>query len=321
MNLRHLTVFYAVAKSGGINRAATQLGISQPAVSREVHALESALGMTLLERHSRGVRLTETGRILADYAQRLFTIEAQAEKVLSDLRSLHTGIIKLGGSMSLGNYFLPEVITAFHQKFPDIEVALEVNNTDAILDAIRTGRAEIGFVEGAVNEKEFQTNVFMHDELIVVASPAHPLNTGKPVAFSTLRKYDFIMREPGSGTRSVLVDWLERTGQQQPDFKLELGSPEAVKRAVQSGIELSMLSTLTVINELDKGTLVHIPLTDSSICRPLYRVTLWHKQLAPATRQFLSLVDEHTTAAPYLRRSKRLRPTNHAGGTKSRRKR
>lgn len=293
MNLRHLAVFHAIAETGGINRAAERLLVSQPAVSRQVHALESALGVTLLERHSRGVHLTEAGRILADYARRLFEIESQAGQVLADLRSLHTGVLKLGGSMSLGNYFLPEVIAAFNHDYPKIEVSLEVANTDTILNAVRQNSVDLGFVEGAFDKSQFESRIFMHDELIVIASPAHPFAGKGSMSFPRLCRQACIMREPGSGTRATLDRVLAQAGVEGHKFTLTLGSPEAVKRAVQADAGLAVASNLTVVNELADGSLVHIPLTGPSMRRALHRVTLPHKQLGPAAQPFLALVDDY----------------------------
>ncbi len=293
MNLHHLAVFHAVAETGGINRAAERLLISQPAVSRQVRTLEEALGITLLERHPRGVRLTAAGAILADYAHRLFELEAQAGQVLADLRSLRTGKLRLGGSMSLGNYFLPEVVAAFNRRHPEIEVLLEVANTDIILKAVRQNRVDLGFVEGAFDESLFEFDLFMHDALIVIASPAHPLAGKGPIPFSRLCRYACVMREPGSGTRATLDDMLKRAGVKKHAFNLTLGSPEAVKRAAQAGAGLAVASNLTVVNELADGSLVHIPIAAPPMRRSLYRVTLPHKQLGPTARAFLALVGDY----------------------------
>jgi DNA-binding transcriptional LysR family regulator len=293
MNLRHLAVFNAVAITGGINRAAERLMISQPAVSRQVQALEHALGVTLLERRPRGIRLTEAGEILADYARRLFEIEAQANEVFADLRSLRTGVLRLGGSMSLGNYFLPEVIAAFHHQYPEIRISLEVGNTYYILDMVRHNRVDIGFIEGDFDANEFNADLFMHDELIVIAHPGHPLAGQGPMPFSRLCQHGCVMREAGSGTRAALNNLLKHAGISDHPFNLTLGSPEAVKRTVQRGAGLAVASNLTVVNELESGALVHIPLSGPSAYRKLHRITLPHKQLAPAASPFLALTDDY----------------------------
>ena len=293
MNLRHLAVFHAVAETGGINRAAERLIISQPAVSRQIKALEDALGVKLLERLPRGVRLTEAGKILHDYARRLFEIEAQAAEVFADMRSLRTGVLRLGGSMSLGNYFLPEVIASFHAEHPNIRILLEVGNTDFILDAVRHNRVDVGFVEGEFDTSEFDSEQFMHDELIVIAPPEHPLVSQGPMPFHRLCEHSCVMREQGSGTRSALNALLQKAGIPDHPFNLTLGSPEAVKRAVQNGAGLAVASNLTVRNELANGTLAHIPLSGPSAQRALHRITLPHKQLAPAARPFMALVGDY----------------------------
>lgn len=293
INLHHLTIFNAVAETGGISRAAELLKISQPAISRQVQSLEQALGVDLLERLPRGIRLTEEGTILADYARRLFAIEAQASEVFSDLRSLRTGALRLGGSMSIGNYFLPEVIATFHHHYPKISISLEVGNTNYVLELMRKNRVDIGFIEGEFDDEEFDAELFMHDELIVIAAPSHPLAGQGPMPFERLCEYGCVMREPGSGTRSALNNLLMRKGITDHLFSLTLGSPEAVKRAVQGGAGLAVASNLTVVNELASGSLVHIPLLDTAPHRKLHRVCLPHKRLGLPARPFLTVVDEY----------------------------
>lgn len=292
MNLHHLAVFHAVAETGGINRASERLLVSQPAVSRQVRALEEALGVALLERLPRGVRLTDAGNTLADYARRLFALEEQAEAVLADLRSLRTGVLRVGGSMSLGNYFLPDVIAEFSNSHPGVEVSLEVGNTDIVLNAVKQNRVDIGFVEGAFDEQQFASETFMHDELIVIAPRNHQLIGKRRLSFSQLCRHACVMREPGSGTRATLDAILHQAGVQHA-FNLTLGSPEAVKRAVQSGAGLAVASSLTVVNELEAGRLVRLPIRGPRMLRALRRVTLPHKRLGPAARPFLKVVGVH----------------------------
>lgn len=293
MNLRHLAVFRAVAEAGSISRGAERLQVSQPAVSRELRALEDSLGLMLLERLPRGVRLTAAGEILADYARRLFAIEEQAQTVLADMRSVRRGVLRLGGSMSLGNYLLPGIVAEFHRCHPDVEVMLEVANTDIILNAVRENRVDIGFVEGSFDVEQFASELFMYDELVVIAPPEHPLAERGPVALAELGRYSCVMREAGSGTRSTLDRFLSLAGVSYA-FKLTLGSPEAVKRAVQAGAGLAVASYLTVINELEAGALVRIPLVSPSMRRPLHRVVLPHKVLGPAAHPFLELLRRET---------------------------
>lgn len=289
MNLHHLAVFHAVAETGGVNRGAERLLVSQPAVSRQLRALEESLGLTLFERLPRGVRLTEAGAILADYARRLFALEKQAQTVLADVRFLRRGVLRLGGSMSLGNYLLPAVVAEFHRRHPAVEVSLEVANSDVIVNAVRESRVDIGFVEGAFEEDQFAFELLMHDELIVIARPDHPLAGRGPVLLPELCRHSCVMRESGSGTRSTLDQILASVGVDHA-FNLTLGSPEAVKRAVQAGAGLAVVSYLTVISELEAGTLAHLPLAGAAMRRPLHRIMLPHKLPGPAAQPFLDLV-------------------------------
>lgn len=180
MNLRHLAVFYAVAETGSLSKAAERLYITQPAVSRQLKSLEDALGLVLLDREPRGVRLTEAGQVLADYAGRIFALSARARASMEEISSLKSGRLSLGASTTIGNYLLPPVLAHFRAMHPDMDIRLEIGNTDAIQRLLLEDRIDFGFSEGFVEHQELESRIFAHDELAIIAPADHPLAHGAP---------------------------------------------------------------------------------------------------------------------------------------------
>lgn len=289
MNLKHLAVFHAVAQAGSISGAAERLFVSQPVVSRQVRELEANLGLALLERMPRGVRLTEAGRMLAEYAGRMFALQHQAEALLKDLRGLRAGQLVLGASMTIGNYLLPPVLAAFQRKHPEVEVSLEVANSEVIHRRVLGDRVDIGFTEGLAEAGDLVGEVFMSDELVVVGSPDHPRADGPPVSVAELCGEPWVMRELGSGTRAVFEESLRERGL-EPSRVMSMGSPEAVKRAVLAGAGLAAVSSLTVSAELDAGLLARLPVSDLELTRALHRIRLPHREHGPALSAFMALL-------------------------------
>ncbi|MEK7214313.1 MAG: LysR family transcriptional regulator, partial [Chloroflexota bacterium] len=167
LNVHQLEVFRAVARLGNITRAAVELVISQPAVSEQVKELEIACGMPLLERLPRGVRLTQAGEVVYEYAERLFTAAEQLEQTLAELRSLLRGRLRLGASMTIGQYVLPAVMGAFGEQYPGVRLSLIVGNSSAIVARVVERELGLGFVGGAPTQTGLIVVPYLVDEIVV----------------------------------------------------------------------------------------------------------------------------------------------------------
>ncbi|BDI28264.1 LysR family transcriptional regulator [Capsulimonas corticalis] len=270
MNINHLAIFHAVAQEGGIGRGAERLHISQPAVSKQLQELERSLGAPLFDRLPRGVRLTGAGVILADYARRLFALEAEAEEALADLRGLERGTLAVGASMTIGSYLLPEVLARFHRRYPGIVVNLEIANTEEIQQRLLEGAMDLGFTEGFAEEDDLEATVFAKDAMVVIAPPNHPIRAEVPVSAERLCREPFVVREEGSGTRAVIARAFEERGLTiRP--AMSLGNIEAIKRAVAAGVGLAVVSSLTIALELETHRVAVVPVSDLAFTRPLHR--------------------------------------------------
>jgi DNA-binding transcriptional LysR family regulator len=286
MNRNHLALFHAVAKAGSISRGAVAIRVSQPAVSKQIGELENALGVRLLDRLPRGCELTEAGRILADYAHRWCSLEQDAKRAIEEYRGLKRGRLTVGASLTIGGYLLPGALAEFHRRYPDIELKIEIANTESIRRSLLDGVFELGLTEGPIESGELDSAVFFQDELVVIAPVGHALLKKKTAA--TVREIcrePFLLREEGSGTRAVVEQALRRKGLTVKPL-MSLASPEAIKNAVAAGLGIAVVSRLIIEQELRAGSLGVIPLKDLTIRRPLYRQCLCNRTPSPALLKF-----------------------------------
>jgi DNA-binding transcriptional LysR family regulator len=294
MNLNHLAIFQAAAEEGGISRGAARLHISQPAVSKQVRALERSLGVTLFDRVPKGVRLTEAGELLAGYARRLFAVESAAEHALGELRGLERGRLAVGASTTIGVYLLPEVLAAFHRRYPAVDVRLEIGNTDAIQEMLLANQLDVGLTEGFVEMEGLEARVFREDDLVAIAPPGHPLLARAGVTAAELCAEPLIVREAGSGTRAVVERAFAALGLVVRPA-MSLGSTEAIKRAVMAGAGVAVVSRLALAVEIESGRLEVVPVDSLPIPRSLHLLRAAHRHQGAATRAFLELLADFKT--------------------------
>jgi DNA-binding transcriptional LysR family regulator len=292
LNLNHLRIFRAVLDEGSITGAAAVLRISQPAVSRQLAEFEAALGTRLVDRLPRGIRPTAAGEILGERARRIFAEERAAEQDLGELLGLHRGRLAVGASTTIGNYLVPEVFGDFGAIHPGVTLDLEIDNTHAIQASVLDGRFDVGLTEGFADAEALDVEVFMHDEMVLIAGPeaaGGPLAGVGKLRSSELAALPFIAREEGSGSRDVIeAEFLEHGIDVKPAMRL--GSTEAIKHAVTRGLGVAMVSRLTVALECEVGRLREVPVVDLVIRRALHRLTLRGKQPSPAATEFLELL-------------------------------
>lgn len=286
VNLNHLSIFQAVAAAESISRGAERLFISQSAVSKQLADFEQALGLKLFDRLPRGVRLTEPGRLLLGYANRLFAIEADAERALGDLRQLVGGRIIIGASRTIGSYLLPERLAAFRQLHPGVELELQVENTSTIERRLVGGEIDLGFTEGVVSDERLDYEIYAQDELVLIAHPAHPAALRAPLSVGDLEALPMLIHEVGSGTREVTeIALASRKVRIRP--AMTLASSEAIKQTVAAGAGLAFLSSLSIQTELEARRLVVVPVRQLRIQRPLYQVRLRSAAPGPSLQAFL----------------------------------
>lgn len=280
--LAQLEVFSAIARSGSMRAAAGQVARSQSAASSALAELEAALGVQLFDRVGRRLLLNENGRALLPRAA---AIVEQALEAGALFRQEHAAPLRLAASYTVGEYLLPDLIVEWKRLNPLAQVRLDISNTHDVFDAVSSFAADVGFIEGMHTHRDLLVRRWRRDEIIVVASPDHPL-AAQRVTLASLAQASWILREPGSGTRDASDSWLI-PHLSQVDVELELGSNEAVKRAVASGLGLGCLSRHAVAEALASGWLVEIKTSLPEMRRTLSVVVHRAKQLGSASRAFL----------------------------------
>ncbi|EWY41968.1 LysR family transcriptional regulator [Skermanella stibiiresistens SB22] len=262
MTLEQLRIFVAVAEREHVTRAARDLNLTQSATSAAIAALEERHATKLFDRMGRGIVLTEAGRLFLGEARAVLARAAAAELVLDDLAGLKRGSLSLAASQTVANYWLPPVIHRFQTRHPGITVRLSIGNTETVTASIHRGDADIGFVEGTVDDAALVVEPVAEDELALVVPPGHPWAMPsfdlKPA--HDLKTARWISREAGSGTRSIFEAALPNLGVQPRDLNiaLELPSNEAVRAAVEAGAGVTVISRLVVAGSLKAGTLVAV---------------------------------------------------------------
>ena len=289
MNLWHLAIFHAVAESGSVSAGASQLRVSQPAVTRQLRQLEAALGSTLLDRLPRGVRLTESGTLLHDYAQRIFALEKEAETAIHELRQLNTGELAIGASSTIGNYLLPPLLAEYRRHYPGIEISVEISNTQTIEENLLNRRLALGLTEGRLISPELHAEVFLQDQIVPIASAGHPLARQHRTRVQALVRETLLQRETGSGTRDFVDQMLQRRHLKFA-HTISLGSTEAIKKMVAAGGGVAFVSLLAIQAELRTGTLKILAIPELSHTRPLNWVRLHRRHLPTAAMSFLALL-------------------------------
>lgn len=294
MNLHQLRIFQTVAKLGSFSRAAEELGISQPSVSIQVADLERSLGADLFEQLGKRIYLTDAGRVLEEYARRMLALSAEAETAVAEVKGLLRGRLAIGASTTPGTYVLPRILGHFQERFPQINVTLEIANTRRIQERLLRNELDLGVVGWEVTSHNLVAEPFLEDELILMAPPTHPLATAGAVSAQALRDHRVIMRERGSGTREAMEAALGEAGVVLVPA-MEFGSNEAVKEAVAGGLGLAILSRLAVAAEMASGRLVTVGLADVKIRRRFYTVHHRDKRIGQALKAFLEMLH---TAVP-----------------------
>lgn len=257
---RRLQVFHTVARLLSFTKAAESLHMTQPAVTFQVRQLEEYFNTRLFDRTHNRISLTEAGERVYKYADRIFALYAEMENSVRDLTGEVSGVLMLGASTTIAEYMLPALLGDFKAKYPEVSIRLQVANTDGIVSMVENNIIDLGVVEAPVSNKNLVVETCRMDQMVLIVPPGHELANEKSVPITELTRYPYICREEGSGTREVMLEAMNAAGANAADLNIvmELGSPEAVKGAVEAGMGVSILSRATIEKEIKLGSLVAI---------------------------------------------------------------
>ena len=283
-----LRVFHAVSRHLSFTRAAEELHLTQPAVTFQIRQLEEHFDTRLFDRHRNRISLTEAGAAVFEYADRILELYREAEKTLNHMTGVTRGMIKLGASTTVGEYLLPKILTGYHALFPKVQIRMTVHNTRMVVRKLEDATIDLGMVEGPVNNKNIVVVPCMEDELLLILSPQNPLAKWKEISLKRLAAVPFISREEGSGTRVVVEEYLHKAGLPYDQLKilLELGTTEAVKSAVESGVGVGIVSGIALQKELKLKTLIVRRIQGVALSRTLSFVFQKQKFRSKAVEEF-----------------------------------
>jgi DNA-binding transcriptional LysR family regulator len=291
---RRLQVFHTVARLLSFTKAAETLHMTQPAVTFQVRQLEDYFNTRLFDRTHNRISLTQAGERVFEYSERILDLYGEMDNSVRELTGEISGVLMLGASTTIAEYMLPEMLGQFKKKYPNLIVRLKVGNTDGVVQMIENNVIDLGIVEAPVLNKKLQVELCRNDELVLVVPPKHPLAGKTSVSLKEIVQYPYIWREEGSGTREVIRDQLEHAGINPDDLDvvMELGSLEAVKGAVETGIGMTILSQSSIQKELRLSTVIAIPL-EPRLTRPFSFVHQKQKFRLRAIEELLEFAREY----------------------------
>ncbi len=291
-----LMTFLAVAETGGFSAGAKRRGISQPAVSMQMALLEKSLGLRLMDRQPRGIILTEAGTTLLQFARRMEELSAQAQQAMLDIRDLKQGRLAIGSSTTIGAYLLPAFLAEYRKSFPGVQLSVRIANTAEVQQALLDGTLHLGFTEGSVDHPDLARKVFWKDQLVPIVPADHPLTKHKRVTLAMVAAEPLIIREPGSGTRTILEQAAAKRGVELKPI-LELASTEAIKALVAAGAGVAVISALaagSAKTATGASPITALSLADGHIERPLHILWVKNRHWSGPVEQFMALLRKRT---------------------------
>jgi molybdate transport repressor ModE-like protein len=287
--LQALAIFAEVTKHGTMTAAAEAAGISQPAISAQVKALERFYGTRLLERDGRGSAPTAAGRLVADYAVRVLALVDELRRGVADLEGLTAGELIVGASSTVGEQLLPTYLGQFHAAHPQVRLSVRIGNSAEISARVAARELDFAIVGEEPRDGELFAQPVLEDRIVAFLAPGDPLLREAPVGPLALRGRQFVMREVGSATRALAERCLRETSC-NPGHVIELGSNEAVKRAVEAGLGIGLLSTYTIEAERLAGLLADLPVVGWTCRRSFWLIRRRDRVLTRAEEAFLALL-------------------------------
>jgi DNA-binding transcriptional LysR family regulator len=308
---RRLQVFHAVATHLSFTKAAEALFMTQPAVTFQIRQLEEHFDTRLFDRAHGRIALTPAGAVGLEYAERILALSSELDTRLKEMSGQVAGPLLIGASTTIAEFLLPQVLGEFKSRYPGVVPRLFVANSEAVQARIAERSLDLGFIEGDSHLPSLITDVCCDDELQVVCAPSHPLAKAGTVTPKALTEHAYISREPGSGTREVIDNYLQKAGV-SPDLLqvvMELGSPEALKGLAATGLGFAIMSRATVAKETQLGQLVRVPLAPR-LTRHLAVVYPKERFHSRVVNSFVQFAKERFAA---MQSTEPLRPTGSGG--------
>lgn len=290
---RRLQVFYTVAKQLSFTKAAEMLYMTQPAVTFQVKQLEEHFNARLFERSHGRISLTPAGELVMGYADRILSLSAEMDARVGEMTGQVTGPLMIGASTTIAEYLLPKILGQFKERFPQVQARLTVANSETVESKVADHTLDVGLIESPSHNVNLTTHTCCNDELVMICAPAHPLAGNFSVTPKQLAEQPYVSREHGSGTREVIDQYFRGNGINPDDLhiEMELGSREAIKGAVEAGLGIAILSSMSIAKETKLGDLAAIRL-DPPLTRQLSLVYAPEKFRSKLLDSFIAFAEE-----------------------------
>ena len=285
LNLNQLRTFHYVAKQRSFTVAAGMLFVTQPAVTAQVKALEEGCSLKLFKKIGRQVHLTEEGKTLFEYTQKIFRYEKEIETVIDDMKALKRGDLRIGSTKTYARYFMPSLLSSFHKDYPHIIIHLDEGSSLDMTNSLMEFKNEVAVIAKAEENPRVSFIPFSQEELIIIVSADHPLTAQEGISPQDLAKEPLIMKEMGSGTRKRVNMLFERY-HCKPNVLMETSNNEFIKQLVQKGEGISILVKACVATEIAEGKLATLPLKGQQIYLDVSFAYLKNQPLSVPARAF-----------------------------------
>ena len=293
MEFRQLETFCKIFEERSFSKAARRLGMTQPTASAQIITLEKEIGVKLFDRSGKKVLPTSGGKLFYSYAKKILSMKKESIEALNNYSNVLTGNLYLCASTIPGEYLLPPIIGNFNKNFPNVSVFLKITDTGEVVEFVAKGEDEIGVLGARVDDSRIEYLPFTEDIIVFIAPYNHPLTEKKDLRLEDILEYPFIIREQKSGTLAVFEKKLKEKGYTLKDLKIvaRMGSTNAVKEAVRSGVGISIISKKAILNEVKWNVLTILSPQDiEEIHRNFYIILPKNRTLSPAGKKFLAFL-------------------------------
>lgn len=289
MNLNQLKIFYLAAKNGSLSLAARELFITQPAVTKGIQRLQEHYDMKFVDHVGKRLVLTDAGEALYAIAEKIFALESQAEASIRDFQQRKRGHIRILSSESFGDYYLPRIIIQFSKTYPLVRIRMDILPTEQVISQTADLKNDIGFISYPVDHEKLMVREVLEDRLVIIAPLNHPLTRKKKLMPDDLQGQFLVMHENGSAPRRAIDNYIRRH-QLKINIPLEISSNRAIKRAVEEGIGIALISSKVAREQIKAGRIAAIPLSDPTMKRQFYLVHHRDKYMSESLRNFMDMV-------------------------------
>jgi len=291
MNLNQLKIFYMAAKRGNLSKAAEDLFITQPAVTKGIQRLQEHYDIRLMDRFGKKMVLTYAGEVLFDIAEKIFELEKHAEENIREFKQRKKGRIRIQASESFGAYYLPSIMNPFSKAHPMINISVNIMPNEHVVKNIADLACDIGFISYPINHEKVHIHAILEDQLVFILPPDHPICERKRLQPKDLEDIPMIVHEKKSAPHQIFHEFIAKHNIAITST-LELSSNRAIKQAVESGLGIALISRKVADDEIQSGRLKAIPVPDQVIKRKFYIIYHHKKFISDTLKTFLDQVDD-----------------------------